>query len=76
MNSAQQNYTTTEKELVSILAYIKEFRNILLGNHITVYTEHKNVALKYFNTECVMRWHLILEEFIPEIKYIKGEKML
>jgi hypothetical protein len=31
MNSAQQNYVVTGKELLSIVAILKEFRNILLG---------------------------------------------
>ena len=73
MNSSQQNYTTTEKELISMVADLKEFRNILLGHQITVYTDHKNLTYKHFNTERVMRWRLILEEFVPELKYIKGE---
>ena len=52
---------------------LKEFRNILLGYQITVYTDHKNLTYNFFNTERVMRWRLILEEFGPELKYIKGE---
>ena len=46
MNIAQQNYTTTGRELLSIVAYLKEFRNILLGHLITVYTDHKNITYK------------------------------
>ena len=38
-----------------------------------VYTDHKNLTYNNFNTERVMRWRLILEEFGPELKYIKGE---
>ena len=52
---------------------LKEFRNILLWHQITVYTDHKNLTYKIFNTERVMRWRLILEEFGPELKYIKGK---
>ena len=73
MNSAQYIYTTTEKKLLSIEETLKEFLNILLGHQITVYTDHKNLTYKHFNTERVMLWRLILEEFGPELKYIKGE---
>ena len=55
------------------MSTIKEFRNIRLGHQITVYTDHKNLTYETFNTEHIMGWRLILEDFGPELKYIKGE---
>ena len=74
LNPAQQNYTTGEKELLSIVETLKEYRNILLGYPITVHTDHKNLTFKNFNTKRVMRWRLILEEFGCQLNYIKGPK--
>ena len=55
------------------MATFKEFHNILLGHQITVCTNHKNLTYKIINRERVIRWRLIVEEFGPELKYIKGE---
>ena len=73
LNGAQSRYTTTERELLSIVETLKAYRNILLGHAIEVHTDHKNLVYKTFNTERVMRWRLIIEEFGPDLKYIKGE---
>ncbi len=73
LNPAQTRYTTTERELLSIVETLKEFKNILLGHKLIVHTDHKNLTCKNFNTERVMRWRLVLEEFGPELRYIKGE---
>ena len=75
LNSAQRNYTTTEKELLSIVECVKEFRNILFGYPIRVFSDHKNLvhAATLSQSQRVMRWRLILEEFGPDIKHIKGE---
>ena len=72
LNPAQTRYTTTERELLSIVETLKEYRNILLGHEIEVFTDHKNLVYKTFNTERVMRWRLIIEEFGPKLTYIKG----
>ena len=72
LNPAQTRYTTTERELLSIVETLKEYRNILLGHHIEVFTDHKNLVYKNFNTERVMRWRLLIEEFGPKLTYVKG----
>ena len=72
LSDTQTRYTTTERELLSIVETLKEFRTILLGQKITVYTDHKNLTFKEFNTDRVIRWRLLVEEYGPEIIYIKG----
>ena len=74
LSPAQRNYTTTERELLAIVETLKEFKNILLGQKIRVYTDHENLTYKQFNSNRVMRWRLLIEEFGPELVYIKGEK--
>ena len=38
-----------------------------------MYCDHKNLTYKNFNTERVMRWRLLIEEFGADLTYIKGE---
>ena len=73
LNPAQTRYTTTERELLSIVETLKEFRNILLGQKIIIHTDQQNLIHNSFTSDRVMRWRLYLEEYSPEIRYIKGE---
>ena len=43
-----------------------------MGHKIKVYTDHKNLVFTTFNTERVLRWRMVLEEYGPELIYIKG----
>jgi hypothetical protein len=72
LNPAQQRYTTTERKLLSIVETLKEFRNIILGQQVVVHTDHLNLTHKQFNTDRVMQWHLILEEYGVTLTYVKG----
>jgi RNase H-like domain found in reverse transcriptase len=73
LNPAQTCYTTTKRELLYIVESLKEFRNILLGQQIVVHTDHANLTYKHFNSDRVMRWRLFIEEYSPDLQYIKGE---
>jgi transposase InsO family protein len=72
LNDAQTRYTTTERELLSIVETLKEFRMILLGHDIIIWTDHKNLIHNDFKTERVLRWRLLMEEYRLDIRYIKG----
>ncbi len=70
----QQKYSVTESELLAIVETLKEFKGMLWGQNIKVYTDHKNLKRDALGltSDRVYRWRLLLEEYAPETIYIKG----
>ena len=74
-NEAQENYSTTEKEMLAIVFACEKFRPYILGSHVIVHTDH--AAIKYLMSKReakprLIRWVLLLQEFHLEIKDKKG----
>ena len=74
-NEAQENYSTTEKEMLEIVFACEKFRPYILGSHIIIHTNH--AAIKYLMAKKeakprLIRWVLLLQEFDLEIKDKKG----
>ena len=70
-NEAQENYSTTEKEMLVIVFACEKFRPYILGSHAIIHTD--NVAIKYLMAKKeakprLIRWVLLLQEFDLEIK--------
>ena len=74
LNSDQRLYTTTKRELLSNVETLKEFKTILLGYKIEIFTDHKNLVHEttLMSSDRCMRWRLIIEEYGPDIIYIPG----
>eukprot|EP00804_Cyclotella_cryptica_P003735 CCRYP_008908-RA/>CCRYP_008908-RA protein AED:0.32 eAED:-0.28 QI:0/0/0/0.5/1/1/2/0/283 len=74
LSTTQQKYSVTELELLAIVETLKEFKGMLWGQRLKVYTDHKNLIQDALGltSDRVYRWRLLLEEFGPKIVYIKG----
>jgi hypothetical protein len=70
----QQKYSVTEIELLAMVETLKEFKGMMWGQMVKVFTGHKNLIRDALGltSDRVYRWRLILEEYGPEIVYIKG----
>ena len=75
LDSAQANYTTTEKEFLAVVFALEKFRSYIVGSPLTIFTNH--TALKYMLSKRdtkprLTRWILLCQEFNLPIKDKKG----
>ena len=52
---------------------LKEYRSMLLGSEINIYTDHRNLTFANFNTQRVLRWRCYVEEYSPNLWYLEGK---
>ncbi len=74
LSNAQHKYSITKIELLAIVGILKEFKGMLWGQNIKVFTDHANLMRDALGltSDRVYQWRLLLEEYRPKIVYIKG----
>ncbi|GJS37370.1 DNA-directed DNA polymerase [Tanacetum coccineum] len=79
MNNAQEHYTTTEKELLTVVYTFDKFRSYLIMCNTMVYTDHSTLKYLFSKQDAkprLIRWVLLFQEFTIEIKDKKGTENL
>lgn len=75
LNRPEGNYSTTEKECLSIVWAVKNFRPYLYGRHFDIFCDHRSLTW-LFNVKDpgskLVRWRLKLEEYDYTINYKPG----
>jgi hypothetical protein len=74
LSDMQRKCSVTEIELLSIVKTSKEFKGMLWGKNIKVFTDHANLMIDALRLTSgrVYQWRLLLEEYGPKIISIKG----
>ncbi len=74
LSTMQHKYSVTKIELLAIVKTLKEFKGMLWGQSIKVYTDHANLIRDALGmpSDWMYRWRLLLEEYGPKIVYIEG----
>jgi hypothetical protein len=74
LSKMQQIYSVTKIEFLVIVETLKDFKGMLWGQSIKVFTDHKNLTRDALGltSDRVYQRMLLLEEYAPIIIYVKG----
>jgi hypothetical protein len=74
LNSAHMNYATIDKELLFVIATLREFRSMLLGAELHIHTDHRNILNVGDSSERCQRWISYVDECSPTLHYVEGPR--
>lgn len=76
LKNTELKYTTTEKEMLSIVYSIGKLKYYLMGNKFIIQTDHSALTFLMrtkFTNNRIYRWALLIQDYDFEIMHIKGK---
>jgi hypothetical protein len=68
------NYATIDKELLCVVAALREFHSMLLGTELHVHTDHKNILNIGDSSQQRLCRISYVDEFGPVLHYVEGPR--
>ena len=77
LKDSERNYSTIDREALAIVHVLSSARAWIIGYRIILKSDHK--PLQFIAQNCsknsrLNRWRTVLQEFSPELEYVKGEQ--
>ncbi|KAG0435959.1 Transposon Tf2-6 polyprotein [Dictyocoela muelleri] len=72
--NSEKNYSIVEKELFAILKSLFNFREIIQGYFVDVYTDNKNCTFLKTSSSRAEKWRILMNDFNFRINFIEGKQ--
>ena len=76
LSEVERRYSTTKREALAVLWSLKNFRYLVYGYEVTIYTDHRPLSFlfrKSLPEGALGRWAVLTQEYDPKIIYVKGK---
>ena len=77
LRPAERNYSVTDQESLAVVEALKNFRFIVFGNKVTVFTDHVAVLELLKNPHTSgrrARWFITIQDYDVELRHIPGTR--
>lgn len=77
LSETQRKYSTTKRETLALVFGLEQFRHLIWGYCVHVYTDHfplLGILAKNTKDACLTRWALLVQDYKVNVHYLPGKE--